>query len=278
MLIWPGINFPIAEFLLFLSLVFSGAIIYFGYHLHKLEKLTSEEKNELAELEKIAQEEKEEIKEIENFEAMEKQDLEKLEIGIGEITAFETKEKEDFDKFEREMEELEVDAETLYLKKLVPDVYRIQNYVLWALKKGLSPKEIKENLAQKGWKDSKLIEMIIDDMAKYVTYYRKEKGNVALPIINIHEKTHIIKPIKYVKEKKEENDKIKDEKEKKKKKEKKKNKKKKSSLKSVDKKLKKLEEEIEKDEKEIEKKEKKSKKKSKKKPKKKSKKKTKKKK
>ncbi|MBN2422007.1 hypothetical protein JXB41_02170 [Candidatus Woesearchaeota archaeon] len=242
MIIWPGINFPLAEFLLVLAIIFTGAIIYFAHHLRKLEKLTSEEKTELVELEKMAQEEKSEIDKIAGVETIEQKDLKK---------------------FESEIEELEVDTETIYLKKLVPDVYRLQNYVLWALKKEIPVKEIKENLAQKGWKDKKLIDMIVEDMAKYVGYYKSSKGNVKLPVVRIEEKTQIIKPTKIINvegtKKSSKTTKPKKKKKSKKKSSLKKSSLKKSSLGSVEKEIKQLESDLKKSEKKIKNKSKKKK-------------------
>jgi len=177
MLIFGGINFPLAEFLLVLAVIFTFAIIYFAHHLRKLEKLTHEEKDELLSLEKMAQEEKAEIDKMANFENAEKEDLLK---------------------FEAEIKELEEDTETIYLKKLVPDVYKLQNYVLFSLKKGIPPDEIKQTLLSKGWKDKKLVDMVINDMSKYVSYYRGAKGEVALPLVTVQEKTQIIQPTKIV--------------------------------------------------------------------------------
>ena len=162
MLIWPGINFPIASFLLLLSVIFTIAIIYFAIHLRKLEKLTSEETAELMNLEKMAQEEKAELDEIAGFETMEREDL---------------------TRFEEEIEELEVDTETIYLKRMVPDVYKLQNFVLLSLKKGLSPEFIKQKLMSKGWADSDLIDMIVEDMTKYLDYYKKVKKDGEMPEI-----------------------------------------------------------------------------------------------
>ncbi|MBN1503110.1 hypothetical protein JW930_06195 [Candidatus Woesearchaeota archaeon] len=159
-----GINLPLPEILFLLALVYTFAIVYFAVHLKKLEKMTQEETKELEELEKIAQEEKSDI------EAM--MDTEK-------------KEEMDITKFEKDIGELEEDTETLYLKKLVPDVYKLQNYVLWALKKGITPETIKQNLYSKGWKDKDLIDMVVADMSRYVKYYRDRKGHVELPEVKI---------------------------------------------------------------------------------------------
>ncbi|MBU0757105.1 MAG: hypothetical protein KKF44_03490 [Nanoarchaeota archaeon] len=180
MIIWPGINFPLPEFLLVLAVIFTAAIIYFGIHLKKLERLTTEEKDELMELEKMAQEEKEEIEKLSGFENMEKLDLLK---------------------FETDIEDLEVDTETIYLKKMVPDVYKLQNYVLWALNKGMGKQDIKKNLMQKEWKDAKLVEMVIDDMSKYSHYYKGVNPAISqVPDIKVEEKTHIIQPVRIIRE------------------------------------------------------------------------------
>jgi hypothetical protein len=122
--------------------------------------MTAEERIELEELEKLAQEEKKDLEQIKAFESLESTDL---------------------SRFEKEIAELEQETDTLYLKKLAPDLYKVQNYVLWALQKGLSPEQVKENLLKRGWKDKELIEMIIDDVLKYKGYYVEKKGKVLIP-------------------------------------------------------------------------------------------------
>ncbi|MBT6821816.1 hypothetical protein HOA56_05300 [archaeon] len=223
-----GINIPLAEFLFVIVLLLLTALVVIIFHLRKLEEMTTEERAELKELEKITLEEKEAIEKISGFEAAERQDL---------------------TKFENDIKELEMDTETIYLKKMVPDVYKLQNYVLWALKKGMSTTEIKEKLLSKGWKDKKLIDMVIEDMSKYVKYYHI-RGSVDVPAVTVQKTTNIINPTRII-EVKTESKKRKKPTKKKKSTKKKTTTKKKKSIKKKDSELDKVEAELKKLEKEI---------------------------
>ena len=178
MLVFGSINLPLPELFLILVMLFFVFLVMIVLQLQKLSKMTEEEQKELAELEKLAQEEKKDLEQIKSYEQMEKFDL---------------------SKFEQEIKELEEETDTLYLKKLAPDLYKLQNYTLWALKKGMTPSQIKENLLSKGWKDHKLMDMIITDTLKYQGYYKDKKGDVLVPEIKIEETTKIMKPVKVVK-------------------------------------------------------------------------------
>ena len=173
-----GINLPLPELFLMLVAVFFIFLIMILVQLQRLKNMTSDEKKELEELEKLAQQEKSDLNEIKKYQAQESTDLAR---------------------FEKELLELEADTDTLYLKKLAPDLFKIQNYTLWALKKGLNSKQIKENLTKKGWKDNPLIEMVIEDTLKYKGYYKGKKGNVNVPSVKIEETTRVIQPVKIVK-------------------------------------------------------------------------------
>ncbi len=174
-----GVNLPLAEIFFILVMLFLVFLVMIILQLQKLQKMTEDEKKDLEELERIAQDEK--------------KDLE-------DIKAFEQRESQDISKFEKDIMDLEEDTDTLYLKKLAPDLYKIQNYTLWALKKGMDPKQIKETLISKGWKDKKLVEMIVEDTLKYSGYYSGRKGDVQIPDIKIEEEKKVIeKPINIVK-------------------------------------------------------------------------------
>ncbi len=173
-----GLNLPLPELFLLLIIVFFVFLVMILAQLQKLQKMTAEERKEIEELETLVQEEKKDLEQLKAFEKMESYDLVK---------------------FEKELFELEEETDTIYLRKLAPNLFKLQNYVLWALKKGLSPKQIKENLLSKGWKDTKFIEMVIDDTLKYQGYYKNRKGKVESPSIKIEETTKIIQPVKVVK-------------------------------------------------------------------------------
>ena len=143
----------------------------------RLRSMSIQSQNELTELGKIAQDEKQDLDKISGYEKIVSQNL---------------------TRFEKEIMELEQETDTLYIKKLAPDLYKIQNYTLWALKKGLSIDQIKLNLMNKGWKDNELIQMVIDDTIKYTDYYHGKKGNVQIPSVKIEETTKIIKPVTVV--------------------------------------------------------------------------------
>ena len=150
MLVFGSINLPLLELFLILVLLFFVFLVLIIFQLQRLQRMTSEEKEELNELERLAQEEKQDIE---------------------SIKAYETLESADIGKFEKGILELEEDTETLYLKKLAPDLYKIQNYVLWAMQKGHSPEQIKQDLLSKGWKDTKLMDMVMHDILRYKGYY-----------------------------------------------------------------------------------------------------------
>ena len=131
------INLPLPEIFFILVITFFVFLVMIIIQLQKLKQMTADEQKELVELARLAQEEKKDLEQIKAYEAMESRDLTIFEKGI---------------------HDLEEDTDTLYLKKLAPDLYKLQNYTLWAIKKGLDPKQIKENLINKGWKDQNLIE------------------------------------------------------------------------------------------------------------------------
>jgi len=172
-----GMNLPLPEILLLMVFGVLGSLVLILIQLTKLQKMTSEERNELEQLEKLALQEQKDLQEIKQYEGMEAMDLRK---------------------FEKEILTLEEDTNTLYLKRLAPNVYKLQNYTLWALKKGMSPTEIKEKLLHKGWKDNELVEMVIDDTLKYMRYFKDKGGKVDIPTVNVEETTKIIKPVKVV--------------------------------------------------------------------------------
>lgn len=157
-----GFNVPLVELLVLLSIIFIALMIYFGVLLQKLVRMSKEEVAELQELQDMAEDDKKIEEDL-------KGELEQLQ-GV------EVKEEVGISKFETEMGVLEESTETLYLKRLIPDVYKLQNYILWALKKGIPIDQIKVNLADKGWKDQDLIEMVVQDMSSYVDYYKNQKG------------------------------------------------------------------------------------------------------
>ena len=161
-----GVNFPLVEVFFILVLIFIVCLVLVLHHLQRLQRMTTEERTELEELEKLAQSEKKDIEQIKTFENMESVDL---------------------GKFEKDIVELEKETDVLYLKKLAPDLYKVQNYVLWGLQKGIPADTIKANLMKKGWKDNELIEMVIDDVLKYKGYYTSRKGEVKIPLIKIDE-------------------------------------------------------------------------------------------
>jgi len=154
-----GINLPLAEFFFLIIILLFVFLVMILMQLKKLQKMTSDERKELEELEKLAQQEKTDISEIKDFEK-----------------GFEARQEVDLSKFESEILELEKSTDTMYIKNMAPDLYKIQNYTLWAIKKGLSVEQIKKNLLGKGWKDDKLIEMIIEDILKYTGYYKENKA------------------------------------------------------------------------------------------------------
>lgn len=172
MLVFGSINLPLLELFLILVLLFFVFLVLIIFQLQRLQRMTSEEKEELNELERLAQEEKQDIE---------------------SIKAYETLESADIGKFEKGILELEEDTETLYLKKLAPDLYKIQNYVLWAMQKGHSPEQIKQDLLSKGWKDTKLMDMVMHDILRYKGYYKDNKGEVNIKIPPIkEEKTAVV--------------------------------------------------------------------------------------
>ncbi|MEM4397930.1 MAG: hypothetical protein QW757_04900 [Candidatus Woesearchaeota archaeon] len=150
-----GLNLPLPEFFFILVIIFLVLLIIIVNQLQRLQRMTSEEQQELYQLEKLAEEEKKDL---------------------DEIRKFETEENSDLNKFEKEIEELEEDTETLYLKRLAPDLYKIMNYVVWAKNKGYSNEQIKQNLESKGWKDNKLVDMVINDITKYKGYYKEDRS------------------------------------------------------------------------------------------------------
>lgn len=172
------LNLPLPEIFFILIIIFFVFLVMIIIQLQKLKQMTADEQKELIELSRLAQEEKKDLEQIKAYEQMESKDLTIFEKGI---------------------HDLEEDTDTLYLKKLAPDLYKLQNYTLWAIKKGLDPKQIKENLINKGWKDENLIEMVINDTLKYTGYYNDKKGDVSVPNIKIEETTKIIRPVKVVK-------------------------------------------------------------------------------
>jgi hypothetical protein len=172
MLVFGSINLPVMELLLILVLLFFIFLVLIIFQLHRLQRMTTEEKEELNELEKLAQEEKSDLDAIKAYE-----NIESADIG----------------KFEHEILELEEDTETLYLKKLAPDLYKIQNYVLWAMQKGHSPEQIKQELLSKGWKDTKLMDMVLHDILRYKGYYKDNKGQIEVTVPQIkEEKTAVV--------------------------------------------------------------------------------------
>jgi hypothetical protein len=171
-----GFNLPLAEFMFFLVVVLFACLVIIIFHLRKLEQMTSEERAELQELEKMTLEEKD---------------------AIDKMSQFETEEQQDLTKFEADIKELE-GKDTMYMQKVIPDIYTLQNYTLWALKKGMSSDEIRSYLESKGWKDKDLVDMVIDDMSRYVKYYGDRKGDTGLPVVKIQETTRIIKPTKII--------------------------------------------------------------------------------
>lgn len=157
-----GMNLPLPELFFLLVVLFFIFLLMILFQLQRLQRMTTEEKDELAELEKLAQDEKADLEQIKSHESVQLVDL---------------------GKFEKEIMDLEEDTETLYLKKLAPELYKVQNYVLWALEKGQSPEQIRTSLLSKGWKDTKMVDMVITDMLKYKGYYVENKPKAVIPEI-----------------------------------------------------------------------------------------------
>ncbi|MFH2021227.1 MAG: hypothetical protein ABIJ34_07445 [archaeon] len=189
-----GINLPLPELFLVLVLVFLFFLVMILMQLQKLQKLTVEEQKDLEELERMEHDQMSDIDEIKRFEEKEAGNLLEFQKGIAD---------------------LEEDTDTIYLKRLAPDLYKIQNYTLWALSKNMAPSQIKQNLLSRGWKDNKMIAMIIEDTLKYTGHIKKgdidQKEPVASPegpqgaggstknkSIQVVETTHIIKPVRIV--------------------------------------------------------------------------------
>jgi hypothetical protein len=172
-----GLNLPLPEILFIMVILFFGCLVLIFLQLQKLQKMTSDERHELEELEKMATQEQKDLTQIKSYESMQSLDIQKFEKDIGN---------------------LEEDTDTLYLRRLAPNVFKLQNYTLWAIKKGMKPEEIKANLLNKGWKDDKLVEMVVDDTLKYMGYFRDRKGKVDLPAVKVEETTKIVRPVKIV--------------------------------------------------------------------------------
>ncbi|AJF61638.1 TPA: hypothetical protein HA239_03895 [Candidatus Woesearchaeota archaeon] len=172
-----GINVPLPEILALLIIMFAVFLYIILRNIQRVSTMSLQSRNELMELARMTEEEREEI---------------------DKISGYEKETAENISKFEKEILNLEQETDTLYIQKLAPDLYKIQNYTLWALKKGLSPEQIRQNLKNKGWKDNEIIQMIINDTLKYTSYYQTRKGKVEIPSIKIEETTRIIKPVKIV--------------------------------------------------------------------------------
>jgi hypothetical protein len=161
-----GVNFPLPEIFLILVVLFFFFLIIILLEIQKLQKMTVEERKELEELGRISHEQNKDI---------------------NEMMDFERKQSADLAKFERAIMELEEDTDTIYLKRLAPDLYKIQNYTLWGISKGMSPMQIKQNLMSRGWRNSKLVDMIIEDTIKYTGHIKIGDlgGDAAEPPANV---------------------------------------------------------------------------------------------
>ncbi len=161
-----GVNFPLPEIFLILVVLFFFFLVIILLEIQKLQKMSVEEVKAIGELEKISHEQNKDI---------------------NEMMDFERKQSADLAKFERAIMELEEDTDTIYLKRLAPDLYKIQNYTLWGLSKGMSPMQIKQNLLSRGWRNSKLVDMIIEDTIKYTGHIKIGDlgGDAAEPPANV---------------------------------------------------------------------------------------------